>query len=175
MKRRKISEDITTSILPIDEEQCGGDFHNPMFDSKLVHSLGRFNQSFALFRATYIDEDTLKLCKKQVGRKRGPFASPIELPLETTVSECLFTALENLKEVMPSHEMNIPALFVMTAQNFEKFEGVPLYNMQSEMLLQSQFKMSVLQVETMVVEGDSMFENYVEVGQKLTVVYLFNW
>jgi hypothetical protein len=65
MKRRKTSEDeeMNTGILPIDEDKCGEDFHNPMYDSKMVHPLGRFNQSFALFRATHIDKDTLDLCK----------------------------------------------------------------------------------------------------------------
>jgi len=45
MKRRKLSEDDgdNVAINPIDEEKCGEDFHNPMYDSKLVDPLGRFN------------------------------------------------------------------------------------------------------------------------------------
>ena len=45
MKRRRLSEDDDNdqAIKPIDEEKCGEDFHNPMYDSKLVDQLGRFN------------------------------------------------------------------------------------------------------------------------------------
>lgn len=66
MKRRKLSENedmLTGRINPIDEDLCGEDFHNPMYDAKMVHPLGRFNQTFALFRATYIDVGTLGLLK----------------------------------------------------------------------------------------------------------------
>lgn len=142
MKRRKLADDddeLKATILPIDNDKCGEDFHNPMYDSKLVHPLGRFNQSFALFRATHIDIDTLEWCKKQVGRKRGPFASPNELPLETKFTESLVTALENLKAHNSTKDLHIPTLFVLTAQNFEGFQGETLDNYQKEVLLQNQF------------------------------------
>lgn len=41
----------------------GEDFHNPMYDAKFVHPLGRFNQSFMLFKGMYLDNDAISLCK----------------------------------------------------------------------------------------------------------------
>lgn len=116
-------------IEPLDGTKCGEDFHNPMFEADMVHTLGRFNQSFCLFKSAFVDSDTLTWCKNQIGRKRGPFACPNELPLDTKMSESIVTALERLQTSKPRDEdLNIPTLFILVAQNYEHFSGKSLNN-----------------------------------------------
>lgn len=50
-------------VIKSDEELLiGEDFHNPDYDVSIVHPMGRFNQTFMLFKGMHIDADTLKVC-----------------------------------------------------------------------------------------------------------------
>ena len=135
MKRRNIGAHRQISeqqIEDLDDSKCGEDFHNPMYEADMVHRLGRFNQSFALFRSAFVDKDTLSWCRSQIGRKRGPFASPNELPLDTKMSESIESALERLQTSKACNDLNIPTLFILVAQNYEKFSGKALNNQNKE-------------------------------------------
>lgn len=81
----------------VEELSSGEDFHNPLFDCKLIHPLGHFNQSFLLFKGMFIDSDSLKWCKAQVGQKVGPFLAKVEFPILTKATESLAHALEQIK------------------------------------------------------------------------------
>jgi len=152
----------------------GEDFHNPMYDAKFVHPLGRFNQTFKLFKGMYLDIDAINLCKKQVGRSRGPYPCKIEFPVDTIATENLTLALDPLKNKKASGDMNIPVLFVLGVQNYDKFDGKPLKNKERQVKLPDGFHVYMLRIDKIKVEKETMLENFLPLGEELTVVYLFN-
>lgn len=83
----------------------------------------------------------LTWCENQIGRKKGPFASPNELPMETKMSESIVIALDRLKTAKPCEsDINIPTLFILVAQNYEPFSGKTLNNQNKEVQIDNEFK-----------------------------------
>lgn len=130
----------------------GEDFHNPSFDDHLVHRLGRFNQTFKLFKANYIDENTLNYCQAHVGKKRGPYPVPIQLPLDCKLTENLDITLDSIKFKTPKDDINIPALFVLGVQNYDNFDGRLKKNTKKEIVLHREFKIYVLDIQKVKVQ-----------------------
>ena len=120
--RLSLSSSKIEAELSNDKLKLGEDFHNPDFDSDLVHPLGKFNQSFLLFKGLYVEKEAIDFCRKLIGNKRGPFLAPTDLPVNTTMTESLPNALENLTKGS-NGSSQIPALFIQGVQNFDKFDG----------------------------------------------------
>lgn len=169
-KTNKTQEDNSQS----EDLKLGEDFHNPMYDAKLVHPLGRFNQTFTVFKGMYVDQDTVNWCQSSVGKKKGPYPVGISLPTEAKLTDHMDVALDQIKSRNWSKSMTIPALFVVGILNFDKFNGKLVKNHEYNVILDQGINVYVLQVQKLKVEEDTMLANYLTPGEEITVVYLFN-
>ena len=70
--------------------------------------------------------------------------------------------------------MNIPVLFTLGIWNYDRFDGKPMKNKERQVLLPDGFHVYVLKINKVKVEKETMLQNFMTVGEELTVVYLFN-
>ena len=125
----------------------------------------------------HVDPDTIKTCEAMVGKKKGPYPAPINIPIESKMTEKLGMAMESIKNTKPgvnSKTWNtIPALFMMGVQNFDKFNG-KLSQKKNFISLNKGIDVYMFDVKKVKVEENTMLANYMTPGEELTLVYLFN-
>ena len=150
----------------------GEELHNPGYDSKLVHPLGKFCHSFLLFRADLVGAEAIKYFRSLVGKKRGPYMAHTDIPVSITVSESLDDQLSNLKRRKASHPDEVPILFIMAAQNYDRFDGKKKNpeSGRSLVCLDKDFQFNVVQVNQVKVEKESRLARYLPVDTDLNVV-----
>jgi len=76
-----------------------------------------------LYKGEHIDQGILNQCSDAVGKKRGPYSIPVQLPIDSKTTESLSSALQNLKSKNAKNGLDIPALFMIGVQNYDKFNG----------------------------------------------------
>lgn len=127
-----------------------------------------------LFKAKHLDTDAIRECQEAAGKKRGPYPLKTSLPIDSRATESLGLALESIKSDKKSKYMTMPVLFVLGVKNYDKFDGELLNNKERDVTLKEGADVYVMDVKKVKVEEDTMLENYMETGEELTIVYLFN-